>query len=144
MLVFVILRLSHNLKCSRQVDSTDSTQLKPVVKKKKAKEASIKPDGPKAANKNNNNDENEELKTEVKRYYNNKGQWAGKFVISKIRNIRKESPSGNKMKVHAAYDYKAVKGWQKGKDRRYFIFEKKDGAWVALKMGGANSGKVKY
>ena len=84
----------------------------------------------------------------VRDYYNNKGEWAGIFIIDRIEKIRIENKSDSEAVAHVLYWYKPApiqkrRDNRTGSDKRTFTLYRssKNSSWEVIKMGGYNSGR---
>lgn len=77
----------------------------------------------------------------VESYYASHGQWAGQYVIDDIPRVRFVQHGPDRIHAHVRYRYRCVIGrcggaQQTGYDQRVFYFERQDGKWKIIWMGG--------
>lgn len=76
-------------------------------------------------------------------FYNTSGQWAGQFVVHEVIASRNEKQTNDFFEVHAKYSYRKPTDTEpQGEDRRTFSFQKVNGQWQVVRMGGAGSGRI--
>lgn len=81
-----------------------------------------------------------EAVTKAKAYYDSRGEWAGKFTITKVRQVRFEQQSPTSLVAHIQYQAAFLQDMSKTvEDQRTFGFSYRDGSWHADWMGGHKS-----
>ncbi|MDX1693429.1 MAG: hypothetical protein R3208_06670 [Ketobacteraceae bacterium] len=78
----------------------------------------------------------------AKQYYDTRGEWAGKFTITKVHQVRFESEGPASRVAHIQYQAAFLGDMSKTvEDQRTFGFTLRDGAWQAEWMGGHKSAR---
>lgn len=78
----------------------------------------------------------------AKRYYDTRGEWAGKFTITKIRQVRFEKKVPNSVVAHIQYQAAFLQDMARTvEDQRTFGFSYREGQWQADWMGGHKSAR---
>ena len=81
----------------------------------------------------------------AKGYYDEKGEWAGTFVLAKVEGVRvAKTRDPARFVAHVAYGYASAPGRSQspGTDARTFTFAFQEGRWQCVAMGGHESGKL--
>jgi len=87
----------------------------------------------------------EYIKEKVKQYYDNKGEWAGAYVISSIEKVILETKSESEIIAHVHYNYEPAPSSVRsdtGNDKRTFFFQYIGSDWIIIEMGGHMSGSL--
>ena len=76
----------------------------------------------------------------AKSYYDSRGEWAGKFTITRVRKVRFVPQSPTSMVAHIQYQAAFLQDMTKTvEDQRTFGFSYRKGEWHADWMGGHKS-----
>lgn len=79
----------------------------------------------------------------AKQFYDSKGEWAGKFEITRFFKSRFEPVQNGSVRVHFAYEWAFVKdATRTGSDNRYFVYKQINNGWTVVEMGQHQSGKL--
>jgi hypothetical protein len=83
----------------------------------------------------------EQAKTALTDYYDTKGEWANRFNLRSVIQMRSDVVTETQRVVHAEYAYEPVLGRRgdKGTDRRTFELSKEGTRWVVKSMGAHES-----
>lgn len=85
----------------------------------------------------------DEIQQKAKQFYDEKGEWAGAFVIQRFMRQRIADQSDNSFTAHLEYEWAFKQDVSRsGTDERTFTFEFRDGHWQVTDMGGNHSGKL--
>lgn len=85
----------------------------------------------------------QEIHRLAKQYYATKGEWAGKFEISRVLQTRVVSVSDVHLIVHIKYQAAFIQAREHTSiDQRTFDFQWENGAWQVVRMGAHQSGKL--
>ena len=78
----------------------------------------------------------------AKQYYDTRGEWAGKFTITRVRQVRFEQQSPGNLTAHIQYQAAFLQDMTKTvEDQRTFGFSYREGEWHADWMGGHKSAR---
>ncbi|MCG8671549.1 MAG: hypothetical protein MI867_19240 [Pseudomonadales bacterium] len=81
-----------------------------------------------------------EATEKAKAYYDTKGEWAGKFTITKVHRVRFELQGNNQVVAHIQYQAAFILDKSKTvEDQRTFTFVYQGKGWQLLRMGGHKS-----
>lgn len=79
--------------------------------------------------------------SKARQFYDTKGEWAGKFTITKVRKVRFEKQSDTQVVAHIMYQAAFLRDMSKTvEDQRTFGYEYNNG-WKATWMGGHKSAR---
>jgi hypothetical protein len=84
------------------------------------------------------NPDSSEIKSMVISYYDQKGEWAGQYVIQQIDQVRSISQNDTQsiLCVTYQYAYPSQPKQSQGMDRRTFLLQYIQDSWQVTKMGG--------
>ena len=81
-----------------------------------------------------------EASEKAKAYYDNKGEWAGKFTLSQVHRVRFELQGDHQVVAHIQYQAAFLLDTSKTiEDQRTFNFIYQAGQWQVSSMGGHKS-----
>ena len=83
-----------------------------------------------------------EIKKNIKIYYENNGEWAGRYMLKAVKAIRMEKLSDSRVRAHTRYIWASPDGKEEGQDDRYFDLSYINGKWAVNRMGGHMSGRL--
>ncbi len=84
-----------------------------------------------------------EIQQKAKQFYDEKGEWAGTFVIQRFMRQRIADQSESRFTAHLEYEWAFKQDTSRnGTDERTFTFEFRNGDWQVTDMGGNHSGKL--
>ncbi|GLO64035.1 hypothetical protein MACH09_45430 [Vibrio sp. MACH09] len=79
------------------------------------------------------------IKTLVRNYYDKQSEWAGKYRIDLLTEMRIEKVNSSNFNIHVKYKYDSLGSGYGGRDKRVFHLKKSDSKWMIVGMGSHNS-----